>query len=132
MYFDYAITVPAGTALTDPLITRLELTYGIITDLDIAFPPGCAALVHVAIYRFNHQLWPSNPEASFAWDNFTIRITGESYPLTTPPFHLAAHTWSLDNAFDHTITLRVGIHPPEPHRAGTWIKRLFNPQGGRF
>jgi len=130
MFYRYPLTVPASTPATDPVETTMYLAHGIIHQVEIGFPPGCAALVHVAIFRFEHQAWPTNPDHDFAWDDYNIVIRSEAFGLTTRPYQLTLRAWSEDNTFPHTIVCRIGIKPPELHRPGSWVARLLKGESG--
>jgi len=125
MFYRYSLTVPASTSQAAPAILAMHLTHGIIHHLEIGFPPGCAGLVHAAIYRFEHQVWPTNPDNTFAWDDYNVVIRHEAFGLITLPYTLSLRAWSEDNTFPHTIICRLGIRTPEPHRPGSWVARLL-------
>lgn len=130
MFYRYSLTVPADTPATAPVAETMYLCHGIIHQVEIAFPPGCAALVHVAVYRFEHQAWPTNPDEQFAWDDYNIVIRQESFGLVTQPYTLSLRAWSEDEAYAHTVVCRIGIKVPELHRPGSWVKRLLKGSWG--
>lgn len=125
MFYRYSLTVPASTPATAPATKTMYLAHGIIHQVEVSFPPGCAALVHAAIFRFEHQAWPTNPDSEFAWDDYTVRITQEDFGLIHRPYTLSLRAWSEDATFPHTIVCRIGIKTPEPHRPGSWVGRLL-------
>jgi len=108
----------------------MHLVHGIIHQVEVGFPPGCAGLVHVAIFRFEHQAWPTNPDDEFAWDDYNVKIEREFFGLTTRPYELTLRAWSEDSTFAHTITCRLGLKPPELHRPGSWVGRLLRAEAG--
>ena len=108
MFYDFAITVPANTLATTPKVTRLKLTQGFVTQVEVGFPPGCNGMVRARITRGLNQVWPSNTEGYFGWDSFTVSYP-EFYPLDTPPYELVCETWSPGTTYPHTITVRVGV-----------------------
>ena len=130
MFYRYSLTVPAATPASAPETKTMILTHGIVHHVEVAFPPGCAALVHVAIYRHEHQAWPSNPDESFAWDDYNIVIRNEQFGLIHRPYTLSLRAWSYDHAFPHTIVCRIGIRQPEVHRPGSWVSRLLKGEWG--
>ena len=127
MFYRFTLTVPANTPESDPVRMTLPLTHGIIHRVEIGFPPGLAGLVHVAIYRFEHQLWPSNPGEWFAWDGYNIAFN-EDYWLIEKPFELEVRGWSEDDTFDQPVIIRIGIRSAPRPMLGGWARRLF---GGR-
>lgn len=72
MFYDFAVTVPAGTAKADPKVERLPLDAGIITDVYVDFPAGCRGYVDVVIDHSESQLYPKNNEGSFHGEEYTL------------------------------------------------------------
>lgn len=125
MHFRYSLTVYPGDTRTTPRRKPMPVGRGILHTIEVSFPPGCAALVHVSILHWEQQLWPWNTDEQWAWDNYTLRMTQVNFGITTPPylFHLVA--WTEDDTFAHTVVCRLGIRRPEPHRPGSWVGRLL-------
>jgi hypothetical protein len=88
----------------------IKLTHGVIHKVELVFPSGCAGLVYCAINDGLHQVWPSNPDDMFFADDETISFR-EHYPLTEEPYTLQAKVVSLDDTYQHTLILRIGILP---------------------
>jgi hypothetical protein len=55
-----------------------------------------------------HQMYPTNPEGSFASSGETV-TWAEDFALDQPPFELVAYAWNDDDTYDHTVTVRVVI-----------------------
>lgn len=108
MFYNFTITIPANTLKSDRVVEVCDLTYGIIRHVAIAFPPGPKGLAHVVIYRYEHQLWPTNPGGSFAWDDYTIEFT-EEFDLTERPHTLSIRGWNEDDTHEHTVTVRFEL-----------------------
>jgi hypothetical protein len=132
MYYDFAITVPAGTAENDPVVETLKLTKGIIHRVEVQFPPGCKGYVYLVLMHEGHQLFPENREGAFQTSGHTIPID-EHYPLKSRPFNLKAVAWAPDASHDHTITVRIGILPETVMspltELGVNLKRFFKLMG---
>ncbi len=112
MFYEFVLTVPAGTPATAPEELECDLDYGIITLAEVSFPPGPRRYVYVCIDDKLHQVWPTNPEGTFRGDNWTIRFTAR-HPLLETPYMLKLRGWSPDATHDHDITVRFEILPPE-------------------
>lgn len=125
MFYRYSLLIPASTAQAAPVSTTMQLAHGIVHQVEIAFPPGCAGLVHVAVFRFEHQRWPTNTDQQFAWDDYTIVMRNEKFGLVSQPYTLTLRGWSEDTTFDHTVVCRIGIKKPDLHRPGSVIGRLL-------
>lgn len=125
MFYRYSLTIPADTTQEDSLQIPLYLSYGIVHQVELGFPPGCAGLVHASIWHLEHQAWPSNPDHNFGWDDYNIRIINEHFPLLAPPYFMTLRAWNDDTIYPHTIVCRLGLKVPEPHRPGSWIGYLL-------
>ncbi len=104
------LTIPAGTAEGAAVSTLLKLERGTIGQIEFGFPPGCAALAHVAIRDRLRQISPTNEGEYWAWDNYNI-VYDPSYKLGDAPFEVEIFGWNEDVRYDHKITLRIMVAP---------------------
>lgn len=111
MYYDFSFTIPANTARASPYTEDVKLTHGIINRVEVGFPRGCAGLAHLQLRRSLHQLWPTNPQGSFNTDGYTIAFN-EDQDFYTEPYILTLVGWNLDDTYDHTLEVRIGIIAP--------------------
>jgi len=111
MIYVFPFTVQKNTTEENQQLKRLKLCYGIIHQLDIVFPAGCVGLVHCHINDALHQIWPTNPDATFHGDGETISGK-EFYELAVEPFELQLWAWNEDDTYDHTIVVRFWILKP--------------------
>ena len=110
MLFRYNISTPANTAASAKKKTILKVTTGIVTQIDIQFPPGPTGLLHLQINDALHQVWPMNPDGDFASHNVNISFR-EFIPVLTEPYEFQAHTWNTDDTYAHLLIIRIGILP---------------------
>jgi len=110
MYYLKFYTIPAKTAQTDPFVGVHEMVPGIICRVDVGFTHGTFGLTHVQIFRHEHQLYPTTPGYSFAWDNYVFSIH-DNFPLIEVPFNLSIRAWNEDNTYDHAIFVGVELEP---------------------
>lgn len=110
MIFEFPIIVSANTLETDAVTQVLSLSSGTITQFSIEFPPGCAGLVHVIILERDQQLWPANPDGSFASDDFPL-IYQPNYRLHKSPYELITKVWNNDVRYPHTPVIRFEVVP---------------------
>lgn len=108
MIYAFHIATPANTTEADPLKTQLQLCQGVIHQVDIVFPPGCAGLAHLKILKGVHQAFPTLPATHFAGDDDILSYR-EHLELSHEPYILDAITWNEDDTYSHTITVRLGI-----------------------
>lgn len=101
------------------LTTELKLGKGVIHQLDVVFPSGCQAYLHVKINHGLHQVWPTNPDEDFASDGEPISFK-EAYELRHEPYILTVYTWNLDEKYPHDVIIRIGLLPRK-----TIFRRLF-------
>jgi len=118
MLFDFTISTPDNTLETAKQETILTLAQGIITHIEIQFPPGPNGFLHLQIRNALHQLFPYNLNSDFASSNTTFSFH-EHIPFLNPPFLLSAFTWNLDDTFDHIVIVRIGILPVQV--AAPWL-----------
>uniref|UniRef100_A0A6M3Y2N6 Uncharacterized protein n=1 Tax=viral metagenome TaxID=1070528 RepID=A0A6M3Y2N6_9ZZZZ len=124
MFYDFAVTIPAGTLESAPIEQELNLTHGIIHRVELEFPAGCRGYAYLAIYHREHQILPTNINEAFNGEGYTIPID-EHFDLTEPPHNLLARGWSPNATYDHTITVRVGILPEEVVSPLTGVGAMF-------
>ena len=120
MYYDIPVTIPANTPELSPIEVEVKLTHGVIHRVEVEFPAGCAGLAHLQILRYDHQIYPTNPEGSFNTDDYIVPID-DYFELIEAPYTLKLRGWNLDDTYEHTITVRIGIYPD-------WVARaLYGP-----
>ena len=117
MYYDVPLTIAANTPELTPTDLEVKLTHGVIHRIEIEFPAGCAGLAYLQIHHMGHQLWPTNPGGAFHSDNHVI-IIDDYFELLGPPYILKLRGWNLDELYDHTVTVRIGIYP-------AWVARAL-------
>lgn len=125
MQYIYNLPIPANTLKPSPESHICRLSQGIVSKVSIGFPPGPKGLAHLVICRFESQIWPTNPESDFAWDNHVIEFASE-FKLDAWPFTLKLYGWNLDDTFLHTIT--VGFNILRGSYGLTELLRLRMPQ----
>jgi len=112
MFYFYTLEVPPLTSKANPVTKRMPLSFGVIRDIYIGFPKGCAALVHVVIFHENWQLIPLNREEDLAYDNYVFE-TMPFYELYYEPFELLAKGWSDAKSYPHRIVFGINLLLPE-------------------
>ena len=131
MIYYFPISIPKNTPIADLYLEDIKLTHGVIHKVEFLFPPGPVGLAGIAVFDAIHQVWPSNTGEFFSSDDETISYP-EHLPLIVEPYLLTAAAYNLDDTFEHTITVRIGILPIEI--IAPWMqsydKRLLNILGG--
>jgi len=131
MFHEKDITIPANTDKTSPVVVTWRVEEGVITHVEISFPPGCHRLAHVQIWYHESQLYPHGRDEDFAADAYTIKFT-DQFEINEPPYELKIKGWNEDDTYDHTITVRVNIVPKELvfpakplHIIASFLKRVL-------
>jgi len=112
MFFCWDITITANTPEDKPLEEWLSLPKGIITSVQVKFPTGCHGMVKVRLFKEALQLVPLAEDEWITGDGETVPT--ETYAeLLDFPYKLKLHACSPDTAYDHTITVLIGVEPEE-------------------
>lgn len=112
MLYGGEITVPKNTTKDNAIETIFSVTYGVITKVLFYPRPGHASLCHAQVYRWEHQIFPTDLEQDLHGDNHSI-IWEELFELFTPPFELLVKAWNDDDTYDHTFDIFFEVLPPE-------------------
>ena len=112
MIYTATITIDANTAEVDAVRTVLRVGKGLIWRIEVEFPPGCAGLAHLKINDGLYQLFPATPGESFASDGTVIGFD-DLYLKNSAPFEFTVTTWNLDEAWPHTLQVRVAMASAE-------------------
>jgi hypothetical protein len=102
------IEIPKNTLESEYKSDYLWLEHGTIHKVDIVFPSGCAGLAGLRIVQGIHQIFPSNSGQWFIGDDINITFP-ENYILYTPPYYLEIQTYNLDDLYNHTLIVRIGL-----------------------
>ncbi len=108
MIYTTSISIPANTAITAPVKEILRVTQGVVYQLDMEFPAGCAGLSKLYIKQGSNQVWPSPPDKTFASNDFTISFP-ETYLLSEPPFQFEIYGYNEDEQWPHTLKVMIGL-----------------------
>ena len=102
------ITTPANTSASSPKKTVMKISGGLVYRLEIEFPPGPYGLLHCYIKDGNYQVWPSDNSVDFVGDNSKIAFD-DLYLKTIPPLTFDIFTYNLDDTYEHTLIIRLGV-----------------------
>lgn len=108
MFYEKRLTIPKNTSQASPVTTAIEVHPGLVKQVSIYFPPGCAALAHIQVYYWEHQVWPSNPNSDFTGDD-TLVVFPENLVLFDPPYEFTILGWNDDDTYPHTPIVRFQI-----------------------
>jgi hypothetical protein len=128
MIYEKRLLIPKLTQEAAKVEATCEIHPGTVKQLQVYFPPGCAALAHVQIYYWDRQVWPTNPNSDFTGDN-TLLSFPENLIITGAPFEFVIKGWNDDDTYPHTAIVRFHIDA-DTQTIGDLIKLLsLGPQG---
>jgi len=110
MFYVYSYTPSAADTEADPHELEIQLTAGVIHQVDILFQSGCDHEEFVRVFNDNFQLWPVNREEKLRGDATVISFR-EFYELTPGNTILTAKIWTtLTESFKEVI-INIGLLP---------------------
>ena len=112
MIYTATITTDANTAEVDAKETVLRVGKGLVWRIEVEFPPGCAGLAHLKMHDGGYQVFPATPGESFASDGTVIGFD-DLYLKDSAPYEFKITTWNVDEAWDHTLQVRVAMASSE-------------------
>lgn len=113
MSFTWDITIPAGKTEATPLEKNLKITHGVITKMEITFPPGCHSLVKVKLLKGKlFGLLPTNPDEWLTGDGQTVSYV-TFLPVDDMPYELDFMGCSPLTIYPHKVTVRVEMMKEE-------------------
>lgn len=108
MRYRVGITIPAGTTQADPEIVTLNLEPGLITEVELFFPPGHAGLTYLQIYHQTRQIFPLTPGEAFRGDDTVVQFP-EEYPIREVPYAVELHGWAPTATLDHIVFVGITV-----------------------
>jgi len=110
MFYAFTHPVVIGNVVTDKARVGLDLTAGVIHQVDVLFQDGCNHLVEVQIFQANFQLWPSNRGATMK-GNATVISFREFIELPAGLNALSAHISTTLTGTFYEVLIQIGILP---------------------
>lgn len=106
------VAIPPLTLETAPVTETISLRHGVITEWFVAFPDGCADLVHVVVYEHEHRILPRDEDENIFWNNYVFHVR-EHWPLEDEPYQIQVRAWNEDDSYDQYVVLGVVVEPIE-------------------
>jgi len=110
MFYIFSHTPDAGDALATPKKLTMDLTAGVIHQVDILFQNGCNHKEFVQIFHGGSQIWPSNRGEKFR-GNATVISFREFYETKPGHSDLTAVFWTTLTEDFKEITISIGLLP---------------------
>jgi hypothetical protein len=110
MFYAFSYTPDASDTEADPHVIDLQLTAGIIHQVDVLFQSGCGHKTFIQIFDGNHQVWPSNRGEKMRGDATVISFR-EFYELLPGNTRLKAHVWTTLTTTFYEVIIQIGVLP---------------------
>jgi hypothetical protein len=110
MFYVFACTPTADNSEESPEIFKLQMTAGVIHQVDVLFQDGCNHEEFIQLYSDNFQVWPSNRGGELR-GNATVISFRDFYELTPGNTILTAKVWSTLGSAWKEIIVQVGLLP---------------------
>jgi len=112
MFYTFSYTPDAGDTEASPHKVELQLSAGVIHQVDILFQDGCDHEEFVQVFQDDLQLWPSNRGEKMR-GNATVISFREFYTLAPGNSMLTAHIWTTLSADFKEVLINIGLLPKE-------------------
>jgi hypothetical protein len=110
MFYTFSYTPDAGDTAASPHELKMQLTAGVIHQVDILFQDGCDHEEFIQIFLDDLQLWPSNRGEKFR-GNATVVSFREFFTLAPGNSQLTAKIWTTLAADFEEVLIQVGVLP---------------------
>jgi len=107
-YYHYHFKIKSLTYKDQEAVKVCRLTRGIVREVALTFPRGCAGLVGIRILRSTRQIVPQNPVEWITTDGETVDITVD-VDLSQEPYELELWGYNEDEVYNHTIRARFTV-----------------------
>jgi len=110
MLYSKQITLSADKTEAEATKSYFQVNKGVISNVWITFPAGCAGLVKLRIYHEGHPFLPVNKDNYLRGDNYTFQFP-VMYEITEEPMLLTVEAWNEDETYSHTVDILFLILP---------------------
>ena len=110
MFYSYELEAPASTDEGAKKSIEMEMSAGIIHQVDVLFPDTADHEIAVQIFDRNLQLWPSNRGAKIRGDATVVSFR-DFYEMAGANNILTAKAWRLVTGAAVTVFIHVGVLP---------------------
>jgi len=110
MFYTFNLTVTTSHTEASPKIDTLDLSAGVIHQIDFLFPDNSTKNIYVRIFHGGYQLIPSNRLEAIRADN-TIISTREFFELPAGSNQLTVHSWNTHATDSFLLSVNIGLLP---------------------
>jgi hypothetical protein len=99
----FDLTIPIGTLISAPITIPLDMDDGVVTRIEMRWPPGPSGLVGLKVRHSKQTVIPYSNNTFIVTDNEIITWPVQNYPT--------GNMWDVQgynlDAFVHTIQIRM-------------------------
>lgn len=110
MFYVFSYTPVITDTAANPHEMELQMTSGIIHQVDVLFQNGCNHEIFVKVSDDKHQLWPTNDTEKLR-GNATVVSFREFYELGKGNNKLKAQIWTTLAADFKEVIIQIGVLP---------------------
>lgn len=110
MFYAFDHTITTADVITEKKELALQMTAGVIHQVDVLFQDGCEHKVNVQIFLANFQLWPSNRGKTMK-GNATVISFREFFELELGNTELIAQIWGDGTVTGKEVVIQIGLLP---------------------
>ncbi|KKN16177.1 hypothetical protein LCGC14_0978490 [marine sediment metagenome] len=110
MFYSFTLTITAAHTAANKLQLDLEMSAGIVHQVDILFPDDADHNIRVQIFDANLQLWPTNRGAALRGDAAIVSFR-DFYEMSPGNNTLRAYAWWEDTETATTVFANIGVLP---------------------
>jgi len=112
MFYVFSHTLTAADTEASPKEIKMQMTAGIIHQVDVLFQEGCLHEVFAQIFDDNVQVWPSNRGEKLRGDS-TIISFRDFYELKPGSTELTLRLWTTLTTDFKEIIVQLGLLPKQ-------------------
>lgn len=110
MFYTFPIAVAAGNTVANKAKINMDMSAGVIHQVDVLFPDDCDHNIRVQVFDANFQLWPSNRNGAIRGDATVVSFR-DFYPMKAANNVLTGKAWWEDAETAQTIFIQIGVLP---------------------
>lgn len=110
MFYTFPYTVTSSDIVTAKHRVDMELSAGVIHQVDILFQKDAGHKINVQIFHGGSQLWPTNRGSSIKADATVVSFR-EFYELKAALNDLYYLIWTTDITVLKEVVIQIGILP---------------------
>jgi hypothetical protein len=116
MIYSSTILTEKNTLELQAKRTFMKVTNGLVYLFEVQIPPGPAGLLSIQIFDGAFQLLPYTRGEALSGDDVLFNYD-DLYMKNAEPFQFEIKTWNLDDTFEHTCWVHIGLVSEEIYKA---------------